>query len=130
MPRSVGISTVNFWWRLAGTASGGKSWAPPSSPALDLFRCRDDLLPAEELWVRFSARQKDGQNAPPALQLNAYRYEAALDGDTVDLVGTTNFVTVTHDDPQLEVAIRDIGDAIPGGATWCNCNCRTDPTAR
>ena len=79
------------------------------------FEVPAELLPADELWVRFSARKKAGESESPALQLHAYHYEAALAGDSPDQVGATQFLAVREEDPHLKVTVLGIGDALPGG---------------
>ncbi len=77
------------------------------------FRVPDRLLPAPELWIRFSARGQGGQ--PAALQLYGCAYEAQLDGEPVDLVGATQYFAMTQEDPQLSVEIAGMGDTVTGG---------------
>lgn len=73
------------------------------------------LLPAEQIWVKFSVRRATGDTSPPSLQLFRYRYESTVDGPPLDLVGATHFVAVLKSDPQLQVSITDLGEAVPGG---------------
>jgi len=79
------------------------------------FQVPAELLPADELWIRFTARASAGQQETPSLQLHGYRYEANLEGDPPDLVGETRFLAIRDDDEQLEIKVIGIGDAVPGG---------------
>jgi hypothetical protein len=102
----VSASADGEHWQEIGTI--GKSGAA----SLDV---PDSFLPTEEVWVRLTARAKTGEGKNPALQLNAYRYEALLDDATIALVGSTRYLAVTRKTPQLDVAITDLGDMTPGG---------------
>ncbi|MHB1026782.1 MAG: DUF4091 domain-containing protein [Pirellulaceae bacterium] len=73
------------------------------------------MLPADEIWIRFTARAAAGETQPPALQLHGYHYEARVDGPPREILGTTRFVAVLESDPQLQVGLAGVGDAIPGG---------------
>jgi hypothetical protein len=73
------------------------------------------LLPADDIWVRFTVRAATGDAQAPALQLHGYQYEAAVDGPPRELVGATRYVAVLQTDPRLQVSVADLGEAIPGG---------------
>ena len=79
------------------------------------FSVPSSMLPASAIWVRFSARKRDGDSGPAALQLYGYVYAADLDGNVPDLVGTTQYFAVTQEDPQLAVHILGAGDVAAGG---------------
>ena len=102
----IEVSRDGSLWRDLGTIVESGTGA---------FEVPDELLPADELWARFSARSKAGDVEAAALQLNAYRFEAELSGSVPDLVGATRFMAVLKEDPQLAVTILGIGDAVPGG---------------
>lgn len=93
-------------WQEVGTLDkvGSASFAVPST-----------LLPADEVWVRFSARNRVSRTAPAALQLYAYRYEATLEGNVSAGMGKTHFLAVNQEDPALQVSISGVGEAVPGG---------------
>jgi hypothetical protein len=73
------------------------------------------MLPADDIWVKFTVRRATGDTQPPALQVHGYRYEATVDGPPLEVVGATHFVSVLKADPQLQVSVTDLGEAIPGG---------------
>ncbi len=95
----------------------GEQWQPvgtSGSLGSQTFRVPGNMLPATELWVRLSARKKAGEEAPAALQLYGYVYEANLAGERMDLVGATQYFAISQDDPKLNVAIQGMGDATTG----------------
>ncbi len=73
------------------------------------------MLPADDIWVRFTVRAAAGETQPPALQLHGYHYESLVDGPPMEALGSTRFVAVLVSDPQLPVLVTDVGDAVPGG---------------
>ncbi|MCU0959776.1 MAG: DUF4091 domain-containing protein [Pirellulaceae bacterium] len=73
------------------------------------------FFPADAIWIRFTARAKQGESQPPALQVHAYQYEATWAGPPVELVGATQYFAVSEDDEQLSVSVVDVGEALPGG---------------
>jgi hypothetical protein len=93
-------------WQIIGTLGKEGSVACELPPA---------ILPADEIWVRFTVRAAAGETQPPSLQLHGYHYEALVDGPATDILGATRFVAVLESDPQLRVLVTHIGDAIPGG---------------
>ena len=44
----------------------------------------DTMLPADDIWVKFTARAAAGEQQPPALQVHGYHYEATVDGPPLD----------------------------------------------
>ncbi len=102
---------------LVEVSAEGEQWRPLGTCAQlgsQTFRVPGNMLPAKELWIRFSARKKAGDPAPAALQLYGYVYEAKLAGEPADLVGTTQYFAVTQEDPKMNVAILGMGDAVAG----------------
>ncbi|MHC4251405.1 MAG: hypothetical protein ACYS9X_19985, partial [Planctomycetota bacterium] len=79
------------------------------------------LLPAEDVWVRLSARVvREGELVPGAgsLQVGAYGYRAELDrspAGEATLEGRTRFLAVAERAPELDVEIIGLGDGLPGG---------------
>ena len=80
------------------------------------LRIPEAMLPAEEIWVRLTARPgPNSDKAAASLQVAEYSYKATLAGPPAALVGATRFVSILKTDPRLRVTIEDIGEAIPGG---------------
>ncbi len=66
------------------------------------------LFPAAEVWIRLrgeSARDAAGNSAPGAFQIDAYRYEAALNRPLPAAQGSTRYLEVTQRDPRWQVAV-------------------------
>jgi hypothetical protein len=93
-------------WQTLGTVGelGSKSFPVPT-----------DLLPSEAIWIRITTHKQSGHPELPSLQIYDYGYTAQLSGEPLDLIGQTRFLAVTQRDPQLDVTIEDIGEAMPGG---------------
>lgn len=96
----------------------GRDWSEAGSlgqQGTDTFSVPAEWLPAEEIWVRFTARRRETDQNGPALQLYGYDYTATLRGPVEEGQGATHFLAVTSSDPRLPVTIADVGDALPGG---------------
>ena len=116
---------VSVTWHAGGelvveAAGNGKDWrgfgtlAGLGSRSFDI---PGDLQPAQQVWVRLTARPVRGEDAKRgcSLQVSRYAYTAGLDGPPVSMVGRTHFVAFPHADGRLKVAIEGLGDGLPGG---------------
>ncbi len=75
------------------------------------------LYPADKLWVRLRASggpEIKGDSAPGNLQVYSLRYEADLDRKLPDAAGSTNYLEIISQSPDLRVTIESI--ARPGSA--------------
>jgi len=115
---------VSVTWYAAGelvaqVSRDGKAWQEVGvigKRAGGSFPVPNDLLPADEVWVRLSARPGGEKKTDGAsLQVGSYGYRATLDGEPGTLVGKTHFLAIPRTDPRLEVTIEDIGEGLPGG---------------
>ncbi len=131
MQREATIHAQIGWYRhgelLIEVSGDGQHWQDlgtitESGPGA--FKVPNSRLPADEVWVRISARKKAGERAAPALQMSSYRYEATLRGKVPDLVGSTRFLAVTHEASNLEVSVLGIGDGVPGGHNFTDLQLR------
>ena len=73
------------------------------------FAIPAELLSADALLVRI--RSAKGAE----LQIPYYAFEAEVTGEPLTLEGKTDYVEVTKHDPKLAVALRGLGDPLPGG---------------
>ncbi len=76
------------------------------------------LLPAESVYVRFSARPRtspDTKSSIASLQIHGYTYNATLDGDAGEALGATRFVASPVVDERVAVRVETLGEARPGG---------------
>ena len=75
------------------------------------FPIPSELVPAKEMWVKLSS----GEGAD--LQVNSYTYRCRLpDTDPeLSLTGSTSYLAVTKQEPDLDVAVESVGDLRPGG---------------
>ncbi len=117
----VGVSVT---WYAAGelvaqVSRDGKAWREVGvigKQAGGSFPVPKDLLPADEVWVRLTARPGgEKKTGGASLQVGSYSYRAAHDGEPGTLVGKTHFVAVSQADPRLRVEIDSLGDGLPGG---------------
>jgi hypothetical protein len=115
---------VGVGWHAAGelvveAAKDGKAWQALGAidkVASKTFRLPEAMLPAEDIWVRLSARPgPNSDKATASLQVAAYAYQAALDGPAAQLIGVTRFVSVRKTDPRFSVEISGLGEGLPGG---------------
>ena len=100
----------------AGT--DGKTWQPLGTvKKLDtaVLAVPASLLPTEALWVRLRAfsNEPELQKRGMALQVGGYGLKATVDGLKAKLAGQTRFAAIKAADPQLDVAIEDLGDGLP-----------------
>ncbi len=82
------------------------------------FSLPDTLLPAAAIWVRLrsaSSGQLGAAADPGALQVTSYSYKAALNGEELDLRGSTRFVAIEEKADDIDIVFHHLGDAIPGG---------------
>ena len=115
---------VGVTWYAAGelvveAAKDGKTWQALGTigkVAEQALRIPEAMLPAEEIWIRLSARPGPNSDKPTAsLQVADYAYKAAFDGPPVSLAGTTHFVSILKTDPRWKVTIDEVGEGVPGG---------------
>jgi len=115
---------VSVTWYAAGelvaqVSRDGKTWRQVGAigrRAAGSFPVPKDLLPADAVWVRLTARPGgEKKTGGASLQVGSYGYRATLDGEPATLVGKTHFVAVTRADPRLRVTIDSLGDGLPGG---------------
>jgi hypothetical protein len=102
---NVSASADGQQWKSIGTLDGTTSGEYPLPT---------NLFPADVMWVRLSAQPKTDDDRRIALQIHGCGYTAELEGQPVEIDGMTQFVTVNREDPALDVAIEDLGTAIPG----------------
>lgn len=89
-----------------------------SAVQTQLFTLPDTLLPTSTIWVRLRSVGKRtlGPAADPgALQVNSYSYTAKIDGDALNIRGSTRLVAIEEKSDDIEIVFRDLGDALPGG---------------
>ena len=122
--QASGEVQVDVQWHAVGellveASKDGKTWQALGTidkVASKTFRLPDAISPAEETWVRLSARPGMNSDKPTAsLQVAGYAYKAALAGPPATLIGETRFLSVQKTDPRLRVVINELGDGIPGG---------------
>jgi hypothetical protein len=122
--QTSGEVQVDITWHEVGdceveASKDGKSWQSLGrigKVAGQTFRLPDALFPAEETWIRLSARPAvDADRARASLQVAGYVYKAALSGMARTFTGTTHFLAIRHTDPRLQVTIEELGEAVPGG---------------
>ena len=89
------------WTKVGEIGKAGRAAFPVSS----------ELVPAKEMWVRLSS----GEGAD--LQVNGYTYRCRLpEADPeLSLTGSTSYLAVTKQEPDLDVAVESVGDLRPGG---------------
>ena len=78
-------------WQIIGTLGREGSVSCEVPPA---------MLPADEIWVRFTVRSAAGETQPPALQLHGYHYEADVDGPSTEAIGardSSRYSSPIHD---------------------------------
>ncbi|MBQ9367918.1 MAG: DUF4091 domain-containing protein [Victivallales bacterium] len=77
------------------------------------------LYPADVIYLSLSgeASQKTGtkDSDPGAFQINLFTYKASLSGTPTEIKGTTRFVQILDREDDVQVAIENMGDALPGG---------------
>lgn len=82
------------------------------------FSLPDELFPAREVFVRLRASspvETDADNsAPGSMQVNRVAFHATLDGTPTEMIGTTQYAEILHDDEHATVEILDLGSARPG----------------
>lgn len=89
-------------WRQLGAISGQEPGA---------FVIPGPLLPADTIWVRL--RVDDNPDA--ALQVTGYSYRARLDGEPIEMSGSTRYVSLLETDDLVNVELMSLGDTVPGG---------------
>ena len=116
--------TVEVRWYAAGelvveASADGKTWRPLGTIGKvggGSFAVPVEMLPADEVWVRLSARPGGTKPAAGAsLQVGSYAYRATFDGPQATLAGATRFLEVLRADPRLKVEVDSLGDGLPGG---------------
>lgn len=80
----------------------------------ETFAVPENFFPAEEIFVRMRAEEKNGQS--PSLQIYGYSYEAELNGDSIpDMMGDTKYLDILAANDELDVSVLSLGDLKPGG---------------
>lgn len=82
--------------------------------ALQAFEVPADLLPAERVWVRLTARPKQGVEGVPAFVVSGYSVEGTVDGSPVQLEGSTRYAGIPSTDPRVDVSVLSLGACRPG----------------
>ena len=70
-----------------------------------------EFFPAAEVFVRVR-----GVKSPCELQVHGYRFEGDVDGEPAAAVGRTRYIETAARMPKVNVQMRELGDALPGGA--------------
>lgn len=118
------------------TGADGSTWqriGVADAAGTPTFNIPTDILSADEIWVRLSARP-DSTGAVPAFQLANYTYRSMLDRSPADgkteLVGRTVFAAVVECEPGIDVAIDSMGDIIPGGENTLHAHVKAPDNKR
>ncbi|MBD3181093.1 DUF4091 domain-containing protein [Candidatus Poribacteria bacterium] len=81
----------------------------------ETFNVPDEMLPAEEVYVRLVGQGTEGE--PASLQIHNYSYKADLIGtDIPDMVGDTRYIDIIAASDQLDVELISLGSLKPGEA--------------
>jgi hypothetical protein len=101
----------------------GKSWreiGDAREVGLRTFNVPDDLLPANQVWVRLRARSvaEKPDLKPGGFQVDGYTFRATIDGPPVELAGSTRYFCALGADPRVKVIIESLGECVPGGSNF------------
>jgi hypothetical protein len=75
------------------------------------------FFPAATVYIRLRADNavtEKGDSAPGSFQINSYQYQAALNGNTPDTKGGTQYLTLQKTDSQYPVKVLSLGQLMPG----------------
>lgn len=97
----VEVSADRKEWRMIGVVTNA-STQKLMLPA--------EMFPVEAVYVRLR-----GANSPCNLQVHSYRFEGEVDGEPLQAKGSTQYVVTESKVPRLDVKVRGLGDAVPGG---------------
>ena len=103
-PLLVEISCDGAQWQSLASLTKNADHAVFAFPA--------GFFPAVDIWVRLSAPSAErlGQESPlGSVTLGGYRYKAELDGESLDIVGATDYVQIRQRDPEVDVAVVAVG---------------------
>lgn len=78
----------------------------------------EDLFPAPVIWIRIRCEAESPVGIDfelGSVGLSTFKYEAEVDGEPVNLRGSTRYVQILDQDPRFSPTIISTGDMIPGG---------------
>ena len=104
----VSVSGDGAAWRAVGTQD---------TLGMVTYRVPQDLLPAEEVWVRFRSlaeRELGPDSDPGSFQIHDYTYRATVSGAPLEGWGSTRFAAVQVADAEVPVRLLDLGETLPG----------------
>jgi len=116
---------VNIGWYSGGqlevSVSGdGEAWralGTQDTLGMVTYSVPRELLPAEEVWVRFQSlteRELGADSDPGSLQIHDYTYRARLSGAPLEGRGSTRFAAVLATDERVPVRLAAVGEGLPG----------------